>query len=340
MNLITRKQTLEKLAELGWQEEKTRDYIKRELKDAPVWEEKTALIYSIGKGIPVFFRAELDGLQTTAGVKHVCGHAAHLASLMGAYEHFKNAPPPGFQIYFVFQPCEEGFPSGAQFITDSFPEIKKCRMGFAFHAFPSEKAGELINPLFASGDYFEITLQGKGTHIKNKYLPETTDTLLLASKLAQIINKAKSKQFLINVGTLTAGETPNSIAGKASLTGDVRALTKKARSQAEQWLRTQIKKLQQTTPIDISLRYSTVYPVLKNNNQSIIRLKKLLPIKESVTSFATEDFSLYPTEKVFLLIGSGSRHDLHEVLFTLPDDVLVTLYSYWVTLGEHLEEII
>ncbi len=338
--LITRKQTLEKIAELGWREEKTRDYIKRELQDTPLWEEKTALIYSIGKGTPVFFRAELDGLQTTAGVKHVCGHAAHLASLMGAYEYFTSSPPAGFQIYFVFQPCEEGFPSGAQFISDSFPEIKKCRMGFAFHAFPSEKTGELINPVFASGDYFEIKFEGKGTHIKNKYLPRTTDALLLASKLAQTINKTKKKDFLINAGTLTAGETPNSIAGNALVTGDVRALTDTARAAAEQWIRTEVAKLQKTTSVKISLLYSTVYPILKNNKRAIQRLEKILPVKKKLTSFATEDFSLLPTEKIFLLVGTGEKQDLHEVAFTFPEKALEKLYGYWITLGENLQEII
>ncbi len=49
----------------------------------------------------------------TVGVMHACGHDAHVAMLMGAAEVFaKNKATLKGSILFIFQPAEEGAPTG------------------------------------------------------------------------------------------------------------------------------------------------------------------------------------------------------------------------------------
>lgn len=334
------KKTIESLPELGWQEYKTYKYIVSQLGNSFIWSEKTALIYAVGSGKEVLFRAELDGLNTTVGVKHVCGHAAHMAALMGAYLYFKKFPPVGYKIYFVFQPCEEGYPSGAQFISEKFSPLQHCLASFAFHAFPSPKANILYNPVFASCDYFKITIHGRGTHIKNKNNLKNKDVLLVASALIKTINTRRFKNSLINIGIVKGGETANSIAGLVTLEGDIRALSEPARKETYEWLKKQLSKWEKEKTIKISLFYNTSYPLLTNDRKLLAKVGEIISVKDTIISFATEDFSLYPTPKVFLLIGTGKEKDLHEVDFSVSIAVTKQIFRYWQTIGNNLKLIV
>lgn len=326
---------LEKRAEVGWQEFRTQSYIKQQL-GKPFWQGKTGLVYSVGEGrTRVFFRAELDGLPTEQGVLHVCGHATHLAALMGAYWHFKRNPILGYKIYFVFQPAEETYPSGAAYLIDNCSFLKECSLGIAFHLFPYAKKGAIINPVFASASYFTIRLLGKGTHIKNKY-QTSLDMVIEAGKLAVKINRLKSMEGIINVGVLRAGEVSNRIAGEAVLSGDIRSLTSVSRDRLKSRLDHLVEEVE-GKGIRVDYYFNTGYPLLQNRTQLIKRVDRILPISDSVSSFASEDFSLYPGSTLFLLVGTGSSLELHDTTFKVSKGTAEMLCDYWLKVGNNLE---
>ena len=334
------KKDLDKLAEISWKEEKTKKYIIKKLGGDFCWSKKTALIYKLGNGPAVFFRAELDALNTANGPKHVCGHSAHLAALMGAYLHFRNNPPENCAFYFIFQASEESYPSGAEFITKNFFPIRKCKIGFAFHVSPEFLPGEIINPVFGSGDYFEIKISSSGGHVKDKNSLIGQDAILAASRLIEDINSKKSDDFIINIGTIKGGEAANKIAGSAILTGDVRALTSLSRNNAYKWLKNicagnQLK----NRLIKINLQYWRGYPVLKNSQKFLKKIKPILNIKKNYESFGAEDFSLYPAAKIFLLIGSGGKAMLHSDDFGVSDEIAEIIFNNWIKIGENLNKI-
>lgn len=331
------KSQIDKIAEIGWNELQTQKYIKIQL-GQPVWEQKTALIYSVGEGTPIFFRAELDGLPTEKGVKHACGHSAHMAALMAAYLYFKTYPVDGFQIYFVFQPAEENYPSGATFINENFPKVSEASLGIAFHVFPDAGEGKLIDPVIASADYFKITLTGKGTHIKNKYQIKD-DVLTIGSQLAVKINKIRSKSGLINIGVFRSGKVANRISGESILEGDIRSLNEETRLS----LKNKLDQLVDSTKkdgVEIEYFFNRGYELLKNTKQIVKRVNRFMPVKSSLVSYASEDFSLYKSNKLFLLVGTGSQIELHESDFEVSVKVAKKIFDYWILVGNNLKQLV
>ncbi|NTU46879.1 amidohydrolase [Candidatus Roizmanbacteria bacterium] len=339
-NLIQFKNHFDSHPELAWEEFKTQEYIISQLGTDYVWRDKTALIYKQGAGPAVYFRTELDALNTIHGPKHVCGHAGHMAALMGAYLYFKENPPVAHTIYFVFQPSEEAFPSGAKYLEEHVPELSQCLLGIAFHTYPSAQIGEIMDVHMAAGDYFEITIQGKSTHIKNKNDTTTKDALISASRIIRALNEKKYKKFIVNGGTLSGGETPNSIAGQAIIKGDIRSLEEIDRDRAYKWLMHIVEAEKTRSKLEISVFYSRYYPVLKNDKKFLRRFQTLLPISKKITSFATEDFSLYPGKKLFLFVGTGEDTDLHEINFEVSQKLVNRLVEYWIIVGTNLKKLL
>ena len=334
------KNDLDKLAELSWHEEMTKNYIINNLGDY-YWSKKTAVVYKIGRGPAVFFRSELDALNTVFGPRHVCGHSTHTAALMAAYLYLKKCPPKNYAIYFIFQPSEESYPSGAEFISKNLPELLECKAGFAFHVAPEFSRGSLINPIFASGDYFEIKIKGKSAHVKDKNIINRSDAILAGSELAYKINYRKTSRWIANAGTIKGGESSNKIAGEAILTGDVRAFTEIDRIKAHQWLKGLCMKAQKKyKDMQINIHYYRGYPVLKNDTGLLKKVSGVLPIKMTTRSFGTEDFSLYLAPKIFLLVGINSKEKLHSDNFKVDQKVAKNIFLKYIKIAENLNKII
>lgn len=335
------KKDLDNLAELSWHEKKTKNYIINELGKDYYWSKKTAVVYKIGNGPAVFFRSELDALNTVFGPRHVCGHSTHTAALMAAYFHLKKNPSKNYAIYFIFQPSEENYPSGAEFISKSLPELRKCKAGFAFHVAPEFPLGSLINPVFASGDYFEIKIKGRSAHVKDKNIFNKPDAILVGSELAHKINSKKMPHWIANVGIMRGGESSNKIAGGAFLAGDVRAFTEKNRVEVRKWLKELCMKARKRYKgIQINLHYFRGYPVLKNDSDLLKRVGGVLPVKMDTKSFGTEDFSLYPVPKIFLLVGTNSKEKLHSDNFKVDKRIAKNIFLKFIRIAENLNKII
>lgn len=334
------KKGLNKIAELSWQENKTRDYIVENFGKDFVWSGKTALVYKIGVGSPVFFRAELDALNTSSGAKHVCGHSSHLSALMGAYLYLRANPVSGYSIYFIFQPSEESYPSGAEFISKNFPEIKKCVAGFAFHVMPGGRAGELADPTFAFADYFEIEIKGRATHIKYKN-DNRLDALLIGAEILQKINNKRGKDLIMNAGVFSGGEAPNRIAGGAKLSGDVRGFFSKSSNFGRKFIGKVCDGARKKHPgAKISLYYNSSCPAFSNDVRIGAGLGKVLGVRKSLKSFGTEDFSHYPVKKGFILIGTGGKEELHSDDFVVSDAVTLKVFDNWIKISRNLETIL
>ena len=327
---------LHSLAEVGWQEKKTVAYIEKEI-GPPLWKRKTGLVYAVGRGRVVFFRAELDGLPTEEGIKHVCGHHVHMAALMGAYLYFQKHPVEGVRILFLFQPSEESYPSGAVFLEDGFLKKLSVEFGFGFHVFPDSQMGALFNPIFANADYFRIRLFGQGTHIKNKN-SAVCDVVSEAGLLAAKINRKKLRLGIINVGVLKAGEVANRIGAEAFLEGDIRSLNGKAAKQLRNYLEKLIEDIR-ARGIGVEIYFNEGYPLLKNEKRLVRQLSQILPITSDISSFAAEDFSLYRAKTLFLLVGTGNLSELHETQFEVDQRVGGLIFEYWCQIAGFLPEL-
>lgn len=357
-SVIKYKNDLDAIAETGWNEVKTTAYIDSVIKQKSLvngfGEKKVGRIFSIGKGSEkIFLRADIDALPSKNGVKHICGHSTHMASLLGAFQWALSKEleltKKNKQIIFIFQPAEETFPSGAAEIIKKCPElIDSIKYGFGLHVAPDLPAGKIgifdgiIN---AAGDYFEIEVYGKSTHIKSA--PKGIDAIEGAAYIVQRFKKFQKefpnfgKDVVFNIDTIKGGTSPNRIADTVFMNGDIRWFNKEDQEKIKKFfsdLPNEIKKIYNG---QLKIRYFDGYPPL-NNDTNLTTLVKTyisndsdLSITDNVKkSLGTEDFSFY-SEKIptlYAKIGMEGKHELHDDMFYTDNHTVKLAFIYWLSI--------
>lgn len=349
--ILTWKRKLNRIAELGWQEIKTTSYIAEQLKVQPLKrgfaKSNSGLLYKVGGGKKsILLRADIDGLKTAHGIAHSCGHSTHMASLMGAFIDAKRGEATltkqNKSIYFLFQPAEETFPSGALAFTQECSEIMKTiSAAFTIHVRPLMQLGQLglqTGPVWARGDYMEITVKGKMTHIKNN--DKGVDAIYAASLLVQRIHALQTKypSIRIGVGVMEAGRQANTVADLSLLKGDIRLKNESQQHMIKKQLVAACQKVEHITGTQIKLSYFDGYPSVKNDGaltKAIIRdisgkLGQKI-VTKGLFSYGCEDFAYIASKvpSVTAFIGTGDKHDIHEELCVISDQGTVNAYHYF-----------
>ena len=353
MNILTYKTKLNQIAELGWKENKTTEYIVEQLKVKPIKRGfgggNTGLLYKIGSGSnAILLRADIDALKTAHGVAHSCGHSTHMASLM---ESFQDAikledklSEQNKSIYFLFQPAEEIFPSGGKaFIEECTQILKGIKSAYAIHVRPLMKLGTVglqSGPLWARGDYMEIEIHGKMVHIKNNL--EGVDAIYASSLIVSGIKKIQQRfsSIRIGIGVISGGRQANTVADYSLLKGDIRLPHQHWQPRIKKMLESLIKTVELKTKARITLHYFDGTPPVVNDSSTTETIAKYLasrldlrftPQISDLFSYGCEDFA-YIAEKVpatMALIGTGDKYDLHEENCTISDQGTVNAYLYF-----------
>ncbi len=360
LDIIHIKNKLNEIAELGWKEVKTTEYIKKIIGDTPLKQgfngTQSGLVYKIGKGKKsILLRADIDALKTAQGVRHTCGHSTHMAALMMAYHFAKTLAPQltaaDKSLYFLFQPAEETFPSGGNAFVHECPDIINSILGaYALHVRPLMKLGTIglqPGPLWARGDYMEIEVKGKMVHIKNN---ETgIDALFAASLIIQGVRalQLKTPSIRIGVGVMEGGRQPNAVADYALLKGDVRLKKDSQQARIKQSLNALCKRIEKQTHAQVKLTYYAGCPSVHNSSKFVSDLTKGFSdtpvVNSGLFSYGCEDFS-YISERipsVMALIGTGDTSDLHEEKCTISDSGTKCAFAFFKRVIElHLAQAI
>lgn len=351
-HILEYKKKLNALAELGWQEMRTTDYIVSALKNTPLKRGfrngNTGLLYKVGDGAEsILIRADIDGLKTAQGIRHTCGHSTHMAALIGAYLYAKSIEKKidnaNKSIFFLFQPAEESFPSGAQaFVNECDNIVKKIKQAFTIHVFPKLKLGEIgLQPgvIWARGDYMEIRIKGKMVHIKDNL--DGIDALYAASLLIQKIKSIQKNHpsLRMGIGVIEGGRQANTVADFALLKGDIRLKSESQQPLIKSLLKRICSEVEKKTGAQIELSYYDGYPTV--NNDPFLTKKVINDFKKQNTEYALlnkglfsygcEDFayisSIVPSVTAF--IGTGDKYDLHEENCTISDKGTLVAYTYF-----------
>ncbi len=213
-------------------------------------------------GPTIAVRADMDGLPVTettdypfkstvrstyldkdVGVMHACGHDVHTAALLGTASMLTEIRDqlPG-TVMFIFQPAEEGVPSGERggarmMVEDGiFAKIKPDAV-IAFHTngSPPDADGddELLGavayssgPAFAAATRWEATVMGRQAHGSTPHLG--VDPIVTASGIVMALQTIRSRilsplsENVITVGIFKSGERHNIIPESATLGGTIR----------------------------------------------------------------------------------------------------------------------
>lgn len=214
-------------------------------------------------GPTVALRADMDALPVTeqvdlpfaskvrstfngqdVGVMHACGHDAHTAMLMAtAAVLTKLKSQLAGTILFVFQPAEEGPPTGEEggaklMLKEGVFASYKPDAIFGLHVWPAP-AGQLLlksEGIMAAADSFNITVKGKQVHGSSPW--RGVDPVAVTGQLITALHQIPARQLdvtqapaVLSVGQVHGGVRWNIIPDEVKLEGTIRTFDPEMREQ-------------------------------------------------------------------------------------------------------------
>ncbi len=296
-------------------------------------------------GPTVMLRADMDALPVTekadvpfkstvvtkymgedVGVMHACGHDTHVAMLMGTAEVLAGVQKELHgNIMFVFQPAEEGAPTGEEgganlMLKQGIFKKYKPDVAFGLHIMSSLNTGQIgyrSGPIMASADTFDITVKGKQTHGSAPW--NGVDPIAAASQIVTGINHIVSRQVditkepaIISFGKISGGIRDNIIPDSVNMIGTIRNFDMDNRDQIFDNIKTTATHIAMASGAEADVKIIKGYPVTINNPALTAQM---LPTLKSVAGAdnvfdvpkltASEDFSFYSQEVPGLFIFLG-----------------------------------
>ena len=248
--VIAHRRTIHRLAELGGQEYKTRDYILEYIKKWGLPYEmvtETAILATLdtGRAGPhIALRADMDALPVKEnpenlkgprtcvsqqeGTCHACGHDAHTAMLLGSMEVLlEQKDTLNGTLYFCFEAGEEVGTSSRQ-IVEALGH-RKVDTVWAIHVYsplPSGQIGIRDGACMAGFGGMDITVQGKGGHgsrpdlSRNPVFAAADIVSTLPGVFVNQLNVEKTVTF--GITSIQGGETFNVFPETARIQGSMR----------------------------------------------------------------------------------------------------------------------
>ena len=308
--------------------------------------------YTIG------LRADMDALpiaennfdkpyrSQNEGVMHACGHDAHTAMLLGVAKALHEIRDQiTCRVRLIFQPCEEGRPSGASVlcqngVMDDIDVIAMCHVNCLDETHVISSCPGVTN---ATSVAFKITLGGKSVHVASPHMG--VDALAAGVKIYNGIQLLISREVdpfdtcVMAVCAMHAGTTTASNADTCVMEGSIRCL----KDGTMVWARERLKKLVSLVAQEANVTWDMtwsgeplpsahndpkLYEVFVSSARKVVgeeKVKLLLP------SPGGEDFAYYEQHKPGLLFGLGMRseakgcvHPAHTKDWDIDEDGLQT----------------
>ena len=354
--LRTYRRALHQIPEIGFDVFKTQQYLKQQLESmgyTPIPIVQSGLLVHI-KGESdeaIAFRADMDALTIEEenhvsyisrhpGNMHACGHDGHMSMVLGLADILKRVAKPKQSIVLIFQPAEEG-PSGAKAIVEvgllKAYNIKKI---FGFHIDPHLEEGlvGLTNGIMMSeNSEYDVHITGKSAHAGKA--EDGIDAMNAGLHLVQGFKAItecfteSNKRAILNIGTFNAGETRNSVASFARLTGTIRSLNQIDYHAIIEKMRRVVDDIQLRHHVAIQLIFKNHYPAVINDQTLFNTMRQTLNANDYAIlapMMFSEDFSFYQKEipGLFMMLGSknisqGLTHPLHNACFNFNEEILL-----------------
>lgn len=251
--MVAIRRDLHKHPELSWQESRTADRICEALERLGIQHRRvagTGIIADLpGKhpdlpavalradtdALPVHEQTGLEFASVHEGVMHACGHDGHTSMLLGAAEVLSREPLD-VPVRLLWQPAEEKGAGAPALIAEG--ALEGVAMIFGGHLDRHYPPGTLVvtdGPVNASTDTFTIEISGQSGHGARPH--ESVDAIVVGSLLVTALQTIVSREVdparpsVVSVGSFHAGKAPNVIAGRATLSGTIRAQHPEVREQ-------------------------------------------------------------------------------------------------------------
>src|SRR6201999_2148416 len=184
--------------------------------------------------------------STIPGRFHGCGHDGHTTIWLGTARYLAETRNFDGTVHFIFQPAEEGLGGARAMLRDGLFEKFPCDELYGLHNYPELDLGVIAvqpGPAMACADFFDITIQGYGSHGARPELSK--DAVVIAMTLGQALQTIVSRNVepaqaaVLSITQIHSGSAYNVISGDAKLCGTVRAFSDEVRA----LIRTRIKEI-------------------------------------------------------------------------------------------------
>ncbi len=287
----------------------------------------TGIIASLkGKmdGPCVLFRSDIDAvvMDDEGGVKHTCGHDAHMTILLSLAELLiKNKDKIKGTVKLLFQPDEEGEGGADKMIKNGALDNPKVDKAFAIHVWSELKedtVGIKKGAVMASTDPFEITVYGKGGHAA---MPEKcVDTIYIANTIGKKIKEMANidtdldNKVVLGITALSGGKTNNVIPDKVYLKGIFRTFNNELRAKTKENLCNLVEETAKAMGGKAEIKFIGNYPATINSNEEAEVIEEIATnvvqnIDKNYETMCSEDFSYFLQKVPGAMILVGCQRD-------------------------------
>jgi amidohydrolase len=287
-----------------------------------------------GKPGPVIaLRADMDALPVTernnlpfaskekavfndqeTGVMHACGHDAHTAILMGVAQILaKNKSELRGTIKFIFQPAEEGPPTGEQggaglMVEEGVLKNPDVDVIFGLHIQAIRKLGQIAYKpagMMAASDWFTVKVTGKQSHGAAPWLG--VDPVVTSAQMIMGIQTIVSRQIqltkeaaVISVGMIHAGIRQNIIPETVEFSGTIRTFDPEMQKDIHERLKRTVTNIAESAGAKAELEITSKTPVTYNNPElteqvvaSLVKAAGEGNVARIPADTGSEDFAYY-----------------------------------------------
>jgi amidohydrolase len=372
-DLVALRRDLHAHPELGFEEIRTSEIVRRELEAAGVEVTlgiaQTGVVGTLrnGDGPRIGLRADMDALampelaerpyrSTAAGKMHACGHDGHTTMLLGAAKHLARTRRFKGTVHFIFQPAEEGRGGAKRMVEEGFFERFPLDSIYGLHNMPglaTDQIAVVAGPQLASSDSWEAVFRGVGTHGAKPHLGR--DPIAASGQFLSAIQTIVSRRVdplqaaVVSACSIRAGdpEAWNVIPDDVTIRGTARAYTPEVRDLLEVEIGRIARGLAAANEIAVDYRFIRRIPPVVNHPEAAARAsaaaERVVGPERVITEFppstAGDDFAFFAAEVpgAFVWLGNGPAVNgalHHNSSYDFNDHAIGTGASFWVALVE------
>ena len=280
----------------------------------------------------IALRADMDALPITeanhfahasqnCGVMHACGHDGHITGLLLAARYLAETKNFNGTVIFVFQPGEEGGFGAQHMIADGLMEKFPADFYLGCHNWPETptmKIGINNKAMMASGNVFQIDVQGRGSHgaMPNLSIDPVFTAIQICESIQGIITRMKRPidPAVLSICKIEAGTAYNVVPDHATILGTVRTFDDKVTDMIEEKLAQVSANVARAFGAEAKLTFTRQYSAVVNTPACVDQVKEAVrelfgeeTLHEQEPVMPSEDFADYlrTTPGAFFFVGTG-----------------------------------